>query len=88
MVGVAALIAAKALRLAGEVARVGAGVAVGCVFDQLLLGFLEALGLTAATLGHRALLLAAALLERQMIFFFHDALLAVVNPARRLYLAA
>ena len=56
MVGLAALVAAEALGLAGEIAGVGAGVAVGGVLDQLLLGQLEALGLAAAALGYGALL--------------------------------
>ncbi len=53
---------------------------MGSVLDQLLLGLLEALGLAAAALGHGALLLAAALLEREMIFFFQHELLEVVGP--------
>jgi hypothetical protein len=88
MIGVAALVAAKALGLAGEVARIGAGVAMRGVLDQLLLGFLEPLGHASTGLGHGALLLAAAFLKRQMFFLFHGALLDLVNPARRLYLAA
>ena len=63
MVGLAALVAAVVLGLAGEIARVGARVAVGGVLDQLLLRELEALGLPAPALADRALLLGVALLE-------------------------
>jgi hypothetical protein len=88
MVGIATLVSAKTLWLAGEVARIRAGVAVRCVLDQLLLGLLEALGHAASSLGYCTLLFTAALLERQMFFLFQRALLDLVNPARRLYLAA
>src|SRR5436190_5083784 len=61
VIGLAALVAPEAFRLAGEVARVGPGIAVRRVLDQLLLGKLEALGLAAAALADRALLLSVAL---------------------------
>src|SRR4029079_2312938 len=63
VVGLAALVALVVLGLPGEIARVGAGVTMGRVFDQLLLGQLEALGLAAAALADRALLFSAALVQ-------------------------
>jgi hypothetical protein len=68
-----------------KVAGIGAGVAMGGVLDQLFLGLLEALRLAAAAFTHGALLLAAALLEREMIFFFHADSSLVENPAHGLY---
>jgi hypothetical protein len=73
------------LRTALEVGRIRSGVAVGSVLDQLLFGLLEALRLTAAAFANGALLFAAALFEREMIFFFHTDSSLVENPAHGLY---